>query len=504
MTSLHELTEPIYHGTLQSLQKHPQKPLESLQGNILQGHGRDRSVHIFLQFKIGQENKVKDWIRNLAEGITSAQQQLEESERYRWDKTPGCTFMSFFLSAKGYEYLYPEEKGRLPFDDGAFLCGMKAAQHRLNDPPQEDWEKAYQHEIHAMVLLADDDTPHLRQRLRRRADELRTAVEKFAESCLVEFGKVMWNRQNYPQEYPVEHFGFVDGRSQPLFFQRDIERESVERDGTDVWDPGAGPDLVLVPDPYGQEKDGAGNVVYQHSGSYLVFRKLEQYVRAFKEHEWQLAQALGLPEADVKRAGALVMGRFEDGTPIVLKSTPGRSSPVPNNFTYETDPYGRKCPLQAHIRKVNPRQEGVPRIVRRGITYGEREKEPQDNPSLEELPVQGVGLLFMCYQRDIAQQFEILQYLYANDPRGPGKQEAGTDPIIGHPGSNGVGQLKWPARWNDPREQHKRFDFHSFVTLKGGEYFFAPSIYFLRHLQSPLSDQASRDYRTEKKADGVD
>src|SRR5262245_37110958 len=88
MVSLHELTEPIYYGTLQQLQNHPQKPLENLQGNILQGHGRDRSVHILLQFKIGYEDKVKGWIRTLAQEITSAQQQLEETERYRRDKTP--------------------------------------------------------------------------------------------------------------------------------------------------------------------------------------------------------------------------------------------------------------------------------------------------------------------------------------------------------------------------------------------------------------------------------
>ena len=50
----------------------------------------------------------------------------------------------------------------------------------------------------------------------------------------------MWDRQNYPQEYPVEHFGFVDGRSQPLFFQSDIERESAEGwDGRmEPWLPG--------------------------------------------------------------------------------------------------------------------------------------------------------------------------------------------------------------------------------------------------------------------------
>jgi deferrochelatase/peroxidase EfeB len=481
MASLHELTEPIYHGTLKRLQEHPQRPLENLQGNILQGHGRDRSVHIFLRFKKSQESEVKGWIKGLAEAdrITSAQRQLLETQRYRRDKSRrGGLFLNFFLSAKGYEYLFPEQKGKLPFDDEAFLCGMKAAQQRLNDPPQEDWEEGYRQEIHAMVLLADD----CEGRLQRQTDELCAAIKRHTNVCMLEYGRVMWSRQYYPQEYPVEHFGYVDSRSQPLFFQREIERESLERDGTTIWNPGAGPNLALAPDPYGQELDYTGKVVYQHSGSYLVFRKLEQHVRAFKEYEQQFAQALGLTGADVKRAGALIMGRFEDGTPVVLTGTPGRSTPVPNNFTYEADPHGGKCPLQAHIRKVNPRQAGGPRIVRRGITYGQREKEPHDNPSLEELPVGGVGILFMCYQRDITQQFEVLQGLYANDPRFPGEQQPGIDPIIGQPGGNGTGQLKWPARWNDPREQHKRVDFHNFVTLKGGEYFFAPSIYFLRNI----------------------
>jgi Dyp-type peroxidase family len=484
MKSLYELTEPIYYSTLQDLQKNPYKPLENLQGNILQGHGRNRSVHIFLSFIDGKQGKVRSWIKELADSghITSAQRQLAEIEQYRRDRTPGGLFMSFFLSAKGYTYLYPERKGPLPFDDEAFLYGMQAAQGRLNDPPKGTWEPKYQTEIHAMILLADDDE----LRLRQQRDKLCATVEPYAVSCTVESGKVMWDRQNYPREYPVEHFGFVDGRSQPLFFQSDIERESPERDGTSEWDLSAGPDLVLAPDPYGKEMDSNGNVVYQHSGSYFVFRKLEQYVRAFKEHEQQFAQALGLTGDNVKRAGALVMGRFEDGTPIVLKCTPGGSAPVSNNFTYKDDPHGQKCPLQAHIRKVNPRQKGVPRIVRRGITYGERNKEPQENPSLEELPVNNVGLLFMCYQRNIAQQFEVLQYLYASDPRIPGEGGPGIDPIIGQPGGNGVGQQRWPARWNDPRDQHKPFDFHSFVTLKGGEYFFAPSIYFLKRADQEI------------------
>ena len=114
-------------------------------------------------FQPNKETDVKRWIKGLAEAghITSAQRQLDETEQYRRDRTPGRLFMSFLLSAKGYEYLYPEQKGKLRFDDEAFLYGMKAAQHRLNDPHKEVWEEGYRNDIHAMVLLADDDESRL-------------------------------------------------------------------------------------------------------------------------------------------------------------------------------------------------------------------------------------------------------------------------------------------------------------------------------------------------------
>jgi Dyp-type peroxidase family len=465
MANLYELTKPICQETLQNLQKDPQNPLESLQGNILHGHGRDRSISIFLSFKAGKMTSVKEWIKSLAKRITSAQRQLNETVQYRQCGIPGRLFMSFLLSAKGYGYLGFNLKNQPGFEDPAFRFGMQASQHRLNDPHKDTWEEGYQKEIHAMVLLADNDEPFLLRQTR----ELLNDVEAYAEICAVEHGRVMRNTQ----QYPVEHFGYVDSGSQPLFFQNDIEREGLERDGTHVWHPGNGPDLVLVKDPYGRESD---------CGSYLVFRKLEQRVRDFKEHEQKLARALGLTGEDTKRAGALVMGRFEDGTPVVLHRTAGGAIPVPNNFNYDADPHGQKCPFQAHIRMLNPRRKGVPRIVRRGITYGKREKEPKDHPSLEELPSEGVGLLFMCYQRNIEKQFEALQYLWASDPRLPLGQEPGIDPVIGQPSAMGVGQQKWPIQWGDPREKHKAFNFHGFVTLKGGEYFFAPSIHFLENI----------------------
>jgi Dyp-type peroxidase family len=464
MISLHESTVPIDQEILKALLENPQRPLESLQGHILSGHGRSLSVHMFLIFKEGKEAEVKEWIKELAPRLTSAQQQLYEAQQYSDSNVRTNLFMSFLLAARGYEYLYPSDKDKPRFNDEAFLRGMKAAQHRLNDPPTRTWEPGYQHDIHAMVLLACDNEPSLWQEV----NKLRNDIKTHSALCAVEYGRAMRNKQRKP----VEHFGFVDSISQPLFFQSAIERR---QDGTDLWNSGAGPNIVLVPDPYGREGCDYG--------SYLVFRKLEQHVRAFKEYEQKLAQTLGLTGEDVERARALIVGRFADGTPVVLQPIAGWST---NNFTYDEDPYGQRCPLQAHIRKVNPRTKGFPRIVRRGITYGERKKGPQDNASLEELPTKGVGLLFMCYQRNIGQQFEILQCRWANDPRQPREQRPGIDPIIGQPGGNGVGQQKWPAQWDAPRQQHKSFDFHGFVTLKGGEYFFAPSIYFLKHMNEEV------------------
>ena len=66
---------------------------------------------------------------------------------------------------------------------------------------------------------------------------------------------------------------------------------------------------VLVADP-GAARPG------ESFGSFLVYRKLEQNVRAFKKQEARIAGKLGLKGEDAERAGALLVGRFEDGTPV--------------------------------------------------------------------------------------------------------------------------------------------------------------------------------------------
>ena len=81
---------------------------------------------------------------------------------------------------------------------------------------------------------------------------------------------------------------------------------------------------------------------------------------------------------------AKIVGRWPDGTPLSL--SPDRPDPAVagnpervNDFRYADDPDGVRCPLGAHVRRTNPRDnDGMfggklsnrHRIMRRGRPYG--------------------------------------------------------------------------------------------------------------------------------------
>ncbi|WP_395700396.1 Dyp-type peroxidase [Aquabacterium sp.] len=450
--------------------------LQDLQANILKGHGRRHTAQLFLRFD--EPVAARAWVHRTARQVTSALKQLKDSQAFQRSGKPAGLVTLLCLSHAGYQALAVADK-KIPHDP-AFIEGMAARRAALNDPAPRSWDEHLRGPLHALVLLADATPAALQRGRKALLASLPAGVVLAGE----ESGSGMASQLS-PGE-GVEHFGYVDGRSQPLMLQEDIERERDRRDGSSVWDPAVGLDIALVKDP------GGGS---PHSfGSYLVFRKLEQNVRAFHQAEARVAQALGLKGDGLARAGAMMVGRFRDGTPLVLQGAPGMNHPVPNNFDFLDDPEGAKCPFHAHVRKANPRgetgalgatieQERAHLMPRRGIPYGRRSHAP-DDPQLKpaDLPTAGVGLLFMAYQANIARQFEFTQASWANNPLfAHATPRTGIDPVIGQARSGG-GQ-RCPLQWGGGAATPRRaVDFHGFVTLKGGEYFFAPSISALKSL----------------------
>ena len=428
---LYELTRALSEADVQSYQSE----LANLQGNILKSHGRGAAVHLFLTFKPKKMPQVKQFLRHF--GPTSAIEQREQARRYNETGELAERFACLGLSARGYAYL------KLPTTHFSpeFRQGMRR-RAQLADPSPEKWESKFQRPLHALIILADDRVEMLTEQL----SKLREKLKPFADVG-VEFGLTMRNES----KNPIEHFGYADGISQPLFYESDLEGTPLQ------WNPSAGPNLVLVKDPHSHLPAACG--------TYWVFRKLEQNVAGFEAQETQLDKK-GI---DLDDPGAMAVGRFEDGTPLALHKKERTLRQPENDFTYARDPEGNKCPVFGHVRILNPRRESDKphRIARRGITYGDP-TPPSDKDY--ELPERGVGLLFQCCQADIANQFEYLQQL-AN---GQG------DPLIGQPESKY--RLQFPTAYGKSGKRVS-FDFKRFVTLKGGEYFFIPSISFLEDLR---------------------
>ena len=175
--------------------------------------------------------------------------------------------------------------------------------------------------------------------------------------------------------------------------------------------------------------------------------------------EGGVAKRLELRGADADRAGAMVIGRFEDGTPLILQGDDGMDSPVPNDFTYDSDPDGTKCPLFAHIRKVNPRGGSIATearerrhlMVRRAQTYGVRPTACTTAAITK--PPGGVGLLFMAFNTSIAEQFEFVQQSWLNNPWfpvvGPEDRPAGLDLLAGQGARS---RITCPLTWGTSQD----------------------------------------------------
>jgi Dyp-type peroxidase family len=297
-----------------------------------------------------------------------------------------------------------------------------------------------------------------------------------------------------------EHFGFLDGISQPGI--RGLTTKSNPMQKPDKGLPGQD---LLWPGEFvfgypGQDKDDmvkAGPrpdmvAPWLRNGSFMVFRRLEQKVPEFRRLVAEQATRLAM---DPELLAARMVGRWKSGAPMELaplRDDPalGRDDKRKNDFEFGDDPDQRKCPYAAHIRKVYPRDDTgneaevqQHRIIRQGIPFG-----PEVAPG-ETTTRYSRGLMFVCYQTSIERQFEYIQR-HANDrgfvsgKRRPGSGAAvtpGHDPIIGQAEGNGAREMDEPFPNYPARNRRTTLTIpKQFVELTGAAYFFMPSISALR------------------------
>jgi len=327
-----------------------------------------------------------------------------------------------------------------------------------------------------------------------------------------------------------EPFGFADGISQPeIDWDEQRQTPCTQLEYTNI--VALGEFLLGYPNEYGKitdrpllEPDSTNAELLPavdtpekkdlgRNGTYLVMRQLEQDVRRFWEFLYGQA---GGNLAEAARLGTKMVGRTRAGDPLVPMQTEPSAGTDPrtvkqNQFTYEADPAGTRCPFGAHIRRTNPRNCDFPerrpdalkrlitilgfgrkgfyddlissvrfhRILRRGREYGS-ELSPEEalQPSADKSTR---GLHFICLTANIARQFEFLQSAWIANTKFSGTTGE-SDPLLGNresiPGCPVTGNFTIPG---DGTLRRRVPGLPQFVTVRGGAYFFLPSLRALRY-----------------------
>jgi deferrochelatase/peroxidase EfeB len=328
-----------------------------------------------------------------------------------------------------------------------------------------------------------------------------------------------------------EPFGFVDGISQPdLDWQRESEPASLAAAYGNR--AALGEFLLGYPNEYGiytdrplldpaadsknllpRAEDDPAKRDLGHNGTFLVLRDLRQDVRGFWQYLERQANAIGLAR---RRLAEAMVGRTMSGTPLMPAIDRQIAGVEPsdrlNRFTFQTDPYGIQCPLGAHIRRANPRNADLPdgatgwlsrlvrilgfgtrharddliasarfhRLLRRGRPYG---NPVSDDEALQPgLSDEEVGLRFVCLNANISRQFEFVQTAWVASTKFGGLTQE-SDPLLGN--RQPVASCPMTGTFSLPQPSGAGLrlrDVPQFVTVRGGAYFFLPSLSALHYL----------------------
>ena len=443
--------------------------LADIQGNVLRGFGLPAGRHEFV--RIDDPGAGRAWLAALVDQVSDA----------RLAVTKPTTGLNVGISAAGLRALGLPRPVLARFAP-EFTAGMADRADVIGDlgPSRPDtWREAFRPDDEgrppplAIVSAYADRNERLQTLLDRLHEDRDRSGLSLVHTLPI---------QRHPDGR--EHFGFADGFAQPAV----AGAPEGERRPLSAAEPGR-------PLPAGEFLLGYRDVEYTvapgpsgplgRNGTYMVYRELAQDVGAFRAYLRAQAAVCNLSEAVV---AAKMVGRWPDGSPLVTspdRPDPGlsleRNDPRLNSFGYGSDPEGVRCPLGAHIRRVNPRDSlgfgdrlsRRHRMIRRGMVYGPRY---DDKPDVER------GLAFVCFVANIRRQFEFVQASWCNDGNA---FSVGTelDPLVGRVPAATTAAARHGRTMTIPGRPARFFDsLPEVVRTMGGEYFLLPGLAGLRAL----------------------
>ena len=517
---------------------HPSVPneevlaVDNIQGNLV-GFNKDHQTMIFLE--ITSIKHFRRWLKDFVPFVATAHEVLLFNRLFKEirtrrkveTRTVQATWINLAFSFKALHQLTknvdslqqhalhfpayqaaaagdPAALSADAFADAAFKEGMaKRAVAILQDPENESAEGNPRNwvfggtgnEPDAVIIVASDSAKGLEDEVGRIEESIysgRTTDGKPALSG----ARIVYKQRGATLPPPLtghEHFGFLDGVSQPGL------RGRISDDPTDVLTPRQNPLEPLNQGKPGQDvlfpgefifgyhkqdptdKDIPGKVaedapVWAKDGSFLVVRRLRQEVGAF--HKFLKDQAPSF-SMSAEKLGAKLVGRWASGAPVMrepdqdnpplgnndcannhfefqsnaapIPPTPGTNDYCVDNNVFPqavADPDGLRCPFAGHIRKTYPRDDTAAsdptinenttqthRLLRRGIPFGDPYFPPVD--PAEPHDSGNRGLLFAAYQTSIVNQFEFVQSAWVNNAEFKdetdenGQLQSGHDFLIG-------------------------------------------------------------------------
>jgi deferrochelatase/peroxidase EfeB len=353
---------------------------------------------------------------------------------------------------------FPEE-----FRIGMAACAERLLDHGENDP--RNWMPPYGSgliHIGVSVFSNSEESWHRTMERARRHYEGRPGLAVLA----------------------IQDFGAQPGDLNPLGYKDSIGQPAIEGSGVEPL-PGqgnpikAGEFILGYPGETGTPLPAPVPDVLARNGTYAGLRRFHTRVATFNRFLREHAAT----EEERELLAAKLVGRWRSGAPLTLAPTHddpdlGADSMRNNDFVYADDPDGLQVPLGSHMRRMNPRDTemalladvNLHRIIRRSTTHG----APYDPNALSDADDEAThGLDFIFISAKAPATLEFLQrewinngnFMRLNDERDPniGLQEEGATYTI----------PKRPVR----RRIH---GIQTFNVLRGGEYFFIPSLSALR------------------------